>query len=243
MLKQNSGEGSSIDISFEQAQQRNFMATLSVEKNESLYVLHPSQIVVFQGASYQREDSFMRIPNMYRKKKFLHSRIRGPASLMIGLPDQYCITTLPIEAEDDLLFEFKNVLFYTEGIKYHAHVQSVRNAVITRDLVKMRFEGPGTLGLLTAGPLYTMELHPVKPVYIDMACLVAFPQKADIRLCVYGNTLASQNMNYQWEMTGHGSVLLQPCKPNKALDEQMENDSFIRRILREVIPFGGIFIR
>jgi uncharacterized protein (AIM24 family) len=232
-----------VKISYEQAEQRTRLATLSVERSESVHVLHPSQIVAFQGDSSLREDSFMRLPSMYRKKRFVQSRIHGPSRFMLGLPDGYCLGTVPIGEEDDLLFEFKHVLFYTEGVRFQTHVQSVRNALITRDLVKMRFQGQGTLGLLTAGPLYQTELHPSEPIYIDTSCLVAYPRHADIRLSVYGNTLASQHMNYHWEMTGHGTVLLQPCKPNKALDEQMQNDSFIRRVLREVIPFGGVFIR
>jgi uncharacterized protein (AIM24 family) len=232
-----------MEISFEQADQRTRLAALSVERDESVHVLHPSQIVAFQGGSSQREDSFMKLPGMYRKKRFVQSRIYGPARFMLGVPEGYCVGTVPIGEEDDLLFEFKHVLFYTEGVRFQTHVQSVRNAVITRDLVKMQFQGPGTLGLLTAGPLYQTELNPDQPIYIDTSCLVAYPRHARIRLCVYGNTLASQNMNYHWEMSGNGPVLLQPCKPNKALDEQMQNDSLIRRVLREVIPFGGIFIR
>ncbi|MNI10490.1 hypothetical protein D3C73_636040 [compost metagenome] len=107
----------------------------------------------------------------------------------------------------------------------------------------MKFQGPGTLGLITAGPIYQTELHPKEPLFVDIGCLVAYPQKANIRLSVYGNTLASQHMNYHWEITGSGPVLLQPCKSDKALEEQMHNDGFLRRILREVIPFGGVFIR
>ena len=85
--------------------------------------------------------------------------------------------------------------------------------------------------------------NPEKPLYVDTACLVTYPQKANIRLCVYGNTLASQNMNYHWEMTGAGRVLLQPSKPDRGLNEQMQQDGFIRRVLQEVIPFGGIIIK
>jgi uncharacterized protein (AIM24 family) len=232
-----------LEVSFDQADQRTRLAALTVDRDESVQVLHPSQIVAFQGSSSQREDSFMKLPSMYRKKRFVQSRIYGPARFLLGIPDGYCVGTVPIAGEDDLLFEFKHVLFYTEGVRFQTHVQSVRNAVITRDLVKMRFQGTGTLGLLTAGPLYQIELHPDQPIYVDTSCLVAYPRQAQIRLSVYGNTLASQNMNYQWEMTGYGIALLQPCKPSKALDEQMQNDSVIRRVLREVIPFGGVFIR
>ena len=232
-----------MNISFEQAEPHTRFVTLPLEGSESVYVLHPSLIVAFQGSSVQREDSFMNLKGIYRKKRFVKSHIRGPSKFILGLPEGYCIGTVPIGDDDDLLFEFRNVLFYTEGISFRTHVQTIRNVLITRDLTKINFQGPGTLGLMTAGPLYITELHPVNPLYVDMTCLVAYPRHANVRLCVYGNTLASQNMNYQWEMTGTGRVLLQPCKPDRAIDEQMQNDGLIRRVLREVIPFGGVFIR
>lgn len=232
-----------MHISYEQAEARTGLATFQVEKNESVFVLHPKQIVAFQGQPPQREDSFMKLPGMYRKKRLIQSRIHGPCRFMLGLPEGYCISSVPVEGDDDLLFDFRNVLFYSEGISFRSQVQTVRNAMITRDLVKMRFKGPGTLGLITAGPLYQAELDPEQPLFVDIGCLVAYPHKATIRLSVYGNTLASQHMNYHWELTGSGPVLLQPCKSDKALDEQMRDDGLLRRVLREVIPFGGVFIR
>jgi uncharacterized protein (AIM24 family) len=232
-----------MDISFDKAESRKQLATIALELDESVCVLHPNQIIAFQGDSVKRVDSFMKLPGMYRKKRFVQSTMHGPARFMLGLPEGFYLSTVPIEADDDLLYEFRHVLFYKVGITFRTHVQTVRNAMITRDFIRMRFQGPGTLGLLTSGPLCEIELHPEKPLYVDTACLVAYPQKANIRLCVYGNTLASQNMNYHWEMTGTGRVLLQPSKPDRGLNEQMQQDGFIRRVLREVIPFGGIFIK
>jgi uncharacterized protein (AIM24 family) len=232
-----------MDISFEQAEQMTRLAALTVDKGESVHVLHPNQIVAFQGSPSLREDSFMKLSNMYRKKRLIQSRISGPSRCMLGLPEGYSLGTVSIKEDDDLLFEFKHVLFYMEGMSFRTHIQTVRNAIMTRDFVKMRFQGPGTLGLLTAGPLYQVELHPDNPLYVDVNCLVAYPHHISLIPCVYGNTLASQHMNYHWEMKGTGSVLLQPCKPDKQLDEHMQSESLIRRVLREVIPFGGIFIK
>lgn len=232
-----------MQVAYEHANSQARMATLRIEQNESIHVLHPNQIVAFQGMSEQREDSLMKLPGMYRKKRLIQSRLQGPAQLLLGLPDGYSMSVLPLGAEDDLLYEFRHVLFYTEGVSFSSHLQNVKNTFITQDLVKMQFKGPGSLGLMTTGPLYQMALDPKLPLFVDTSCLVAYPRNAELRLCVYGNTLASQHMNYHWEMTGNGHVLLQPCKPDRKLDEQMNNDSFLRRIAKEVIPFGGIFIK
>ncbi|TXK80978.1 AIM24 family protein [Paenibacillus sp. N3.4] len=232
-----------MEVSFGNASTHGKMASLNIGYKESVHVLHPNQIVGFLGKSEQREDSLMKLPSMFRKRRFIQSRLHGPATVMLGLPEGYNITIVPVGAEDDLLYEFRHVLFYTDGVTFTSHLQNVKNTLITQDLVKMMFKGPGSLGLLTTGPLYPMDLDVENPLFVDMSCLVAYPRNAKLRLCVYGNTLASQHMNYQWEMTGHGQVLLQPCKPDRKLDEHMKSDSLFRRVAREVIPFGGIFIK
>lgn len=232
-----------MDMSFEHTKQRSQLVTLTVESGEAVYVLHPNQIAAFQGEPSNREDSLMKLPGMYRKKRLIQSRIRGPAQVLLGLPDSYCVTPVEIAKDDDLLFEYRHVLFYNEGLTYKTHIQRIRHALLTRDLVKMRFAGPGTLGLITAGPLYPVELKPDKPLYVEMGCLVAYPREVSIKPCVYGNTLASQTMKYQWELAGRGTVLLQPSRPDPALDEQLQGDSLVRRVLRELLPFGGVFIK
>ncbi|KRE82560.1 hypothetical protein ASG89_15055 [Paenibacillus sp. Soil766] len=232
-----------MKVIFENASLQARMATLQLEQGEAVHVLHPNQIVAFQGMSELREDALMKLPGMFRKKRLFQSRVSGPGQLLMGLPEAYSLAVVPLEAEDDLLFEFRHVLFYTEGVTFTTHLQSFKNTLITQDLVKMQFHGPGKLGLLTAGPLHQMALDPQQPLYIDVSCLVAYPRQANLRPSVYGNTLASQHMNYHWEITGHGHVLMQPCKPDPKLDEHMKSDSFLRRIAREVLPFGGVFIK
>lgn len=232
-----------MEVIFENASAQSRVATLQLDKGQAAHVLHPNQIVAFQGRPEQREDSFMKLPSMFRKKRLIQSRVTGPAKVMMGLPEGYSLAVIPLEAEDDLLFEFRNVLFYSDGVTFTTHMQSVKNTLITQDLVKMQFYGPGTLGLLTTGPLYQMELNTEQPLFVDVSCLVAYPRQAKLRLCVYGNTLASQHMNYQWEITGHGHVLMQPCKPDPKLDEHMKSEGLLRRIAREVLPFGGVFIK
>lgn len=218
--------------------------TVQLEEQEAVYVLHPQQIVSFQGQSEQREDHFMDIAGMYRKRKFIQSRIAGPASFLLGLPAGFCIQMLPITEGTDLLFEWKHILFYTEGMKVERRIQTLKNAVITRELVKMKFSSPdGVLGIVSNGPLHIMELHPDKPTYVDVGCLVAYPENAVLKPRVYGNTLASQYMNYHWEIMGRGYVLLQTGKSDAQFAKDLEGDGIVKRVLREVIPFGNVIIK
>ncbi|MDF2959264.1 MAG: hypothetical protein K0S39_999, partial [Paenibacillus sp.] len=58
-----------MDISFEQAEQVTRLAAITLNPGESVHVLHPNQIVAFQGEPSLREDSFMKLSGMYRKKR------------------------------------------------------------------------------------------------------------------------------------------------------------------------------
>ena len=218
--------------------------SIELDELEVLMVLHPQQILSFQGKSSQREDRLTDLVGMYRKRKLIQSRITGPVRFMLGLPAGYCVQTIPITAGTDLLFEWRHVFFYSEGMRVERRVQTFKNAVITRELVKMKFSAEdGKLGIISNGPLYRMELDPVRPTYVDVNCLVAYPENAVLKPSLYGNTLASQHMNYHWELTGQGYVLLQTGRSDQQLQQHMEDSGIIKRFLREVIPFGSVFIK
>lgn len=44
------------------------VVTFSLIQDDRLHILHPQQIVAFRGASGNRQDKFMNISGMYRKK-------------------------------------------------------------------------------------------------------------------------------------------------------------------------------
>jgi uncharacterized protein (AIM24 family) len=82
----------------------------------------------------------------------------------------------------------------------------MKNMFITRDIVKVKFSGKGSIGILTEGTVCEAELHPYRTaVRIDAGSIIAYPENAKLELTVYGNHLASQHMSYHWKMTGHGS--------------------------------------
>jgi hypothetical protein len=50
-------------------------------------------------------------------------------------------------------------------------------------------------------------------------------------------------MNYHFKMTGHGTVLFHAGEHHRRLQQDMNDDGVIKRFLREVIPFGRVFIK
>lgn len=218
--------------------------TVRLAEEERLHILHPNQILAYKGHPSGREDRFMDIKGAYRKRRWIRSKISGPSELLIGLPPACKLHVVPIEGDSNLLFDFRSVLFFSDGMLMQNRLQSFKHALITKEWVRTKFTGPGHLGLLSTGFMESLELDEDVPLYVDAGSLLAYPEKAQVKLSVYGNTLASQHMRVQWELKGTGPVLIQTgAATDPQLESQLKPDGFIRRTLREVLPFGGVFIK
>jgi uncharacterized protein (AIM24 family) len=217
--------------------------TFSLTEEDIIHILHPEQIVAYRGPSKGRSDHFMNVKRMYRKGKLIQSDMSGPSQFVTALPPGFAMKSVEIQDGSDLLYDFRSLFFYSDGITMQTRLLKIKNMLITRDVIKVKFAGTGTIGILTQGPVCQIDLHPTEPIYINAGSLVAYPENAKLELTVYGNTLASQHMSYHWKMTGLGSVLYQAGRHNRRLEKDMDSDGFLKRVLREIIPFGGIFIK
>ncbi|GIP23642.1 MULTISPECIES: AIM24 family protein [Paenibacillus] len=214
-----------------------------LEEDEKVHVLHPQQIIAFKGPSANRSDRLMNMKGMYRKKKLIQADLRGTCEFIAALPTGYSMKPIALAEGDDLLYDFRHLFFYSEGITMQTRILNVKNMLITRDAVKIKFSGSGQIGILTEGQVCEVALDPVEPLYVDAGSVIAYPENAKLELSVYGNHLASQHMSYQWKMTGLGKVILQAGRQSHRLEQELKDDGLIKRILREVIPFGGVIIK
>lgn len=218
--------------------------TFSLAEGDKIHVLHPQQIVAYRGSGTGRNDRLMNISGMYRKHKLIKSEISGPCQFVTALPPGFSMKSIKLEEESDLLYDFRHLFFYSEGIQMQTRILKVKNMLITRDAIKMKFSGNGVIGILTQGQVCEQELHPTAPLYVDASSVIAYPENAKLELTVYGNHLASQHMNYHWKMTGRGTVLFQAGRENRKLESDINNDEgLFKRILREVLPFGNVLIK
>ncbi|MBH5318611.1 AIM24 family protein [Paenibacillus sp. GSMTC-2017] len=216
---------------------------IDLDGQDALHILNPKSIVAYQGSARSREDRFMNLGGAFKKKKWIRSKLQGPSQLLLGLPVGYTLEAMDIPGDSNLLFDFRHVVMFTEGMTFKSKVLKWKTAWITKEIVRIKFSGPGTLGVLTAGDLATMQLDPDRSLFVDKNALVAYPEDASIQLSVYGNSLASQHMNVQWEIRGRGPVLIQTGSKDKDLQDKMMDDGWFKRILREVLPFGSVYIK
>lgn len=212
---------------------------------ELLHILHPGQVIAYRGSAAQRSDKLMDAKGIYRKRKLIRSDYSGPCRLVAAFPPSVGLKTLTLTEESDWLYDFRQLFFYTEGIRMETRILSMKNMMITRDAVKVKFSGQGQIGVLTQGQVLELPLHPEEPLYVDAGRVLAYPEHAKLELSVYGNHLASQHMRYQWKITGNGSVLIQSGGAgSQELERDLqEEDGIVRRFLHEALPFGGVFIK
>lgn len=215
----------------------------SLGRNEEVHILHPKQIIAYQGPSSGRTDRLMDVKGMYRKRKLIRSDMSGPCHFVAALPPGYRIKTLQLDGKSDLLYDFRHLFFYSKDVTLQTRILSMKNIFATRDIVKVKFSGKGTIGILTEGTVCEAELHPHEPLFIDAGSIIAYPENANLELTVYGNHLASQYMSYHWKMTGHGPVLFQAGRQSRQFERDNNDEGIIKRFLREVVPFGGVFIK
>ncbi|WP_337926682.1 AIM24 family protein [Paenibacillus caui] len=234
-----------MDIQFEtdHAQVSGEAVTFRLGEGETAHVLHPGQVIAYRGPAKGRVDRLMNVKGMYRKKKLIRADFSGPCEFIAALPAAYSLKPITLDPGSDLLYDYRHLFHYSDGIAMQSRILSVKNMFITRDAIKMKFSGEGQIGILTEGCVVEAALHPVEPLYVQAGSVIAYPENARMELSVYGNHLASQHMNYHWKMTGQGSVLLQAGRENRKLEENLEDEGLFKRILREVIPFGGVFIK
>ncbi|ANS76885.1 hypothetical protein AWM70_21770 [Paenibacillus yonginensis] len=218
-------------------------ATFRLSEGETAHVLHPGQIIAYRGASAGRADRLMDVKGMYRKHKLIRADLTGPCEFIAVLPPGYSLKPVELQTGSDLLYDYRHLFYYTDGVTIQSRILSVKNMLITRDAIKMKFSGLGQIGLLTEGHVVEAALHPSEPLYVQASSVIAYPENARMELAVYGNHLASQHMSYHWKITGLGSVLLQAGRESRKLEDSLQNESLFKRILREVIPFGGVFIK
>lgn len=217
--------------------------TFSLQEGDVAHILHPDQIVAYRGPSHGRSDKLMNVKGMYRKQKLIRADISGPSQFTAALPSGFNMREIQLTDNQNMLYDFRHVFFYTKGVNMQTRILKIKNMLITRDAVKMKFSGIGSIGILTQGPVCEAKLHPTEPLYVDAGSIIAYPENAKLELTVYGNHLASQHMNYHWKLTGEGFVLFQAGRQNQQLERDMNDEGIIKRFFREVIPFGGVFIK
>lgn len=219
--------------------------TFDLREADKLHLLHPGQVIAYRGPAHHRTDRLMNMKGIYRKRKLLRADFTGPCRVTASLPPAIGLKVLEFAGESDLLYDFRHLFFYTEGIRMENRILSMKNMMITRDAVKVKFSGLGQIGILTQGQVIELPLHPEEPLYVEAGRVLAYPERAKLELSVYGNHLASQHMRYQWKMTGQGSVLVQSGGPGSGelVRDLQAEDGIFKRFLREVIPFGGVFIK
>lgn len=141
--------------------------TFDLQPGDRLHILHPGQVIAYRGPAAQRSDKLLDIKGIYRKRKLIRSDYSGPCQLVAAFPPSVGLKTLTLTKGSDWLYDFRQLFYYTEGIHMETRVLSMKNMMITRDAVKVKFSGRGQIGVLTQGQVLELPLHPEEPLYVE----------------------------------------------------------------------------
>src|SRR5690554_162052 len=89
---------------------------IQLEDTDTLHVLHPQSMIAYQGTPHNREDRFMDLAAAARKRKWIRSRMKGPSEMIIALPAGCSLESIEIPEISNLLFDFRHIMFFTEGM-------------------------------------------------------------------------------------------------------------------------------
>lgn len=222
----------------------NNMVEITINNNEYIYVYHPNTIIAFQATdcNKQRKDG-IRFKNLFNKHEFIETTLNGPATTILAVPPGCYVTIIDLEEHEDMLYDYKNLLFISQGIEVNKVIQKIRNMVISQSIFKVKLSGKGQVGLISGGALHAISLNKENPVYVKLGNLVSLPAKATWGLHTYGNELAVQNGGLHYEITGTGKIFVEAISSREYLKQmKCTTDNIGIRIIKEYIPGASIII-
>ena len=162
---------------------------------------------------------------------------------VLAVPPGCYITIIDFKENEEMLYDYKNLLFISQGIKAHRVLQKIKNMLISRPIFKVKFSGTGKVGLISGGALHSIALNNENSVFVKLGNLVSLPTTARWELCTYGNELAVQNGGLHYQITGTGNILIEAISSREYIQQmQRETDVIGIRILKEYVPGANIII-
>ena len=216
-----------------------------LEDGEELNLLKPDALIAYK-ASENYNDKLKHIPkfkNIFNKRSFVECVISGSAEGIIALPEGCVISILEVH-DENVLYESKNILFYSKGISIETVCQPVKHVLFTGSIFRARLRGRGTVALMSSGELVDWSLDENTPMFVRYGNLVSLPaEKISCDICTYGNEMAVQNGGLHFILKGQGKVLIESLSSSEYIElMQVRKDSILKRILRRYLPGGDILI-
>ncbi len=211
------------------------------DSSDKIHVLEPATIIMFHGEGNLREDRRVKITHAFAGNRLYESLISGPSEFILALPAGCYVNVVPVTSE--LLFDVKNILFYSDSMAVKRKRQSWFNMVATSSITRYEFKGLGEVGIMSGGPIISQALDDTT-CYVDINSLIALPKSAKIEVAVYGNVKAEQHMAWQFLITGSGTILIDAASATAVLSTQGQKskDNILVRAIKDNVPGANIFI-
>jgi uncharacterized protein (AIM24 family) len=233
----------------------NCTAEINLIAGEFVKVFEPNSIILFEGDPERRKEEFVNIATdlkaVFSKKKIIVSTIQGPSSFVVSLPRGCFINIFEVNGDDSFLYNFKNLLFCTNGITYRSQIllkNKLSMALATKSLVATSFSGNGHIAILSDAELFQRNISNTA-VYINVNNIISIPKSADVQVTYYGDNLSSQTMEMHYLIKGtkrSGEYILFQGANIGIAQEQQQNtnaDSLPKRIVKKYVPGADIILK
>jgi len=216
-----------------------------LEEREELHILKPDSLIAFR-ASGDHNAKHKHLPifkNIFNRRSFVESVISGSAEGILALPEG-CVLTIIKVNDENVLYEYKNILCYSSGISIDSVKQKVKHMIITGSIFQARLRGSGTVVLMSSGELVDWTLDASTPVFVRFGNLVSLPSdNITCNIGTYGNEMAVQNGGFHYILKGQGKILIESLSSREYIElMKARKDSIFKRIVRHILPGGDIII-
>lgn len=209
------------------------------DADDSITVTEPDNIIAFQSEhSYLREDYiFDEIKITYKRK----TKIKGPSTTFIKSSSQSSIRILKINQDNQFIFNL-NILFYTKDIKVNISLEDMKHIPFKNNMFRYECCGIGEVGYYAEGDLIEIDLEENETIFINPNNVLGYTKDISYEMRTYGNDTAALKMDYHYKFIGKGKILIQTQSMDSDITQVINNksDNFIKRTLKEFIPFLNI---
>lgn len=219
-----------------------------LKDGDSLTLLEPESLIMYEGNPENIKKERIKICDdidrriLLAKNAFTKTTIEGAANLVISLPREFFITIIKIEDSQQLLYNFKDVIFYTKNISFYfkiIKIKEIMKAIATGSLVFTGIRGNGYVGIFHNAKLFKKDISISSSVLVNKNSIIAFPESAHVKLIPVGNKLHAHTTKLMCSIRGSqeaGEYILYQGANIDFASQQLQSDNIFKRFIKEFVP-------
>lgn len=221
---------------------------IKLQEGDILMLLEPESLIMYEGNPENIKKEYIDFCK-YEDRKILFTKntltktiIEGTSNLLISLPREFFISVLPIKEATPLFYNFKNVIFYTNGVSFSTKsikIKEFTKSIVMGTLFFTRFTGNGYVGMVNNAELFKKNISKISSVLINKNSIFAIPESAIVKLIPVGNELHAHTTNPMCAVRGtkeYGEYIVYQGANVGFTSQQLKPENIVKRFIKEFVP-------